>query len=199
MLFLYVRWCPSIHHFVHRLVQLFVLVGHCWCDCVIAACVTRMSCSDCIEASMTIAFQCQWCPSVGRCSDGLDRRRQEWQEQSCDKNVSSFYICSFFGHISCILLSLRCHLLLGSSVCLSFLHDFLSSASLLASWHLFFSVHCSRSSIHVFLDLPHALSFLQTSLPTAAKHLNHWTLQKLSSPMYASLCLTVLFQPDLIH
>jgi len=54
---------------------------------VVAACVSSKSCSECIEASLTIAFQCQWCPSVGRCSDGLDRRRQEWQEQSCDKNV----------------------------------------------------------------------------------------------------------------
>lgn len=57
--------------------------------CVVgSACVTKKSCTECIEASAAIPFQCQWCPSVGRCSDGLDRRRQEWQERSCDKSVS---------------------------------------------------------------------------------------------------------------
>jgi len=74
-------------------------------DVVFAACVTRKSCTECIEASLTIAFQCQWCPSVGRCSDGLDRRRQEWQEQSCDKNVCNLHSSHFTDLVThCLIL-----------------------------------------------------------------------------------------------
>ena len=73
---------------------------------VVAACVSSKSCSECIEASLTIAFQCQWCPSVGRCSDGLDRRRQEWQEQSCDKNVCRvLHLSSLFNELVSFLLA----------------------------------------------------------------------------------------------
>lgn len=28
--------------------------------------------------------QCQWCPRIGRCSNGLDRHRQEWLHNGCE-------------------------------------------------------------------------------------------------------------------
>lgn len=40
-------------------------------------------------------FQCKWCPSAKRCSNGLDRHRQDWLMKECDKkNVASESQCS---------------------------------------------------------------------------------------------------------
>jgi len=38
-------------------------------------------CVSCIQAN--IDFTCQWCTKLGRCSDGLDRHRQDWLEADC--------------------------------------------------------------------------------------------------------------------
>lgn len=40
-----------------------------------------------MSSSVTAAFQCHWCPGLDRCSDGLDRNRQEWLESKCDISV----------------------------------------------------------------------------------------------------------------
>ena len=41
------------------------------------------SCETCSKAVPTL--DCIWCPSVKRCSNGFDRKRQEWLSNSCDK------------------------------------------------------------------------------------------------------------------
>ncbi|XP_042238243.1 uncharacterized protein LOC121876849 isoform X1 [Homarus americanus] len=45
-------------------------------------CVSINSCSDCL--SPKISFQCQWCSRIARCSNGLDRHRQEWLHHRCE-------------------------------------------------------------------------------------------------------------------
>ena len=41
------------------------------------------SCETCSKASPTL--ECIWCPAVKRCSNGFDRKRQEWINNSCEK------------------------------------------------------------------------------------------------------------------
>jgi len=37
---------------------------------------------------------CGWCPSLNRCSDGMDRNRQDWLTNNCDKNnISDLSYC----------------------------------------------------------------------------------------------------------
>ena len=49
--------------------------------------------TDC-ETCVTFAtsFKCAWCSSINRCSDGMDRHRQEWLEQ-CANNMSVSETC----------------------------------------------------------------------------------------------------------
>ncbi len=46
-------------------------------------CVGFNSCETCITNS--IQFECVWCPLAERCSDGMDRHRQDWLIKGCDK------------------------------------------------------------------------------------------------------------------
>nr|CAH0113248.1 unnamed protein product [Daphnia galeata] len=46
-------------------------------------CVAFNSCDSCI--SNTIGFECVWCSTAERCSDGMDRYRQDWLIKGCDK------------------------------------------------------------------------------------------------------------------
>ncbi|EFX87758.1 hypothetical protein DAPPUDRAFT_306515 [Daphnia pulex] len=46
-------------------------------------CVAFNSCDSCI--SNTIGFDCVWCSTAERCSDGMDRHRQDWLIKGCDK------------------------------------------------------------------------------------------------------------------
>ncbi|XP_070001253.1 serine-rich adhesin for platelets [Penaeus vannamei] len=45
-------------------------------------CVSLKSCENCL--STKISFDCQWCNRIGRCSNGLDRHRQDWLHNSCE-------------------------------------------------------------------------------------------------------------------
>ena len=38
------------------------------------------------SASMPSRTACGWCPALNRCSDGMDRNRQDWLTNNCDKN-----------------------------------------------------------------------------------------------------------------
>lgn len=40
------------------------------------------SCETCSKANSTLG--CIWCPTVNRCSNGFDRKRQEWLQNHCD-------------------------------------------------------------------------------------------------------------------
>ncbi|XP_023238772.1 plexin domain-containing protein 2-like [Centruroides sculpturatus] len=46
-------------------------------------CLSFNDCQSCISSD--IGFDCIWCDRVKRCSDGLDRYRQEWLKQDCDR------------------------------------------------------------------------------------------------------------------
>ena len=46
-------------------------------------CVAFNSCDSCISNS--IGFECVWCSTADRCSDGMDRHRQDWLIKGCDK------------------------------------------------------------------------------------------------------------------
>lgn len=34
-----------------------------------------------------LKLQCSWCPQLNRCSTGTDRKRQEWIQKGCDRNL----------------------------------------------------------------------------------------------------------------
>ena len=48
-------------------------------------CNTASSCDEC--TNLKIGFNCAWCHSVSRCSDGFDRHRQEWVEANCSRKA----------------------------------------------------------------------------------------------------------------
>lgn len=40
-------------------------------------------------------FQCRWCPTFRKCSEGYDRNRQEWLEQDCEiKSFTNVSLCA---------------------------------------------------------------------------------------------------------
>lgn len=41
------------------------------------------TCSSCAKAPASLS--CNWCPAVTRCSNGFDRKRQEWLSNNCDR------------------------------------------------------------------------------------------------------------------
>ncbi|XP_068742567.1 plexin domain-containing protein 1-like [Montipora capricornis] len=47
------------------------------------SCVIADSCARCMELGKVTEFSCQWCPATGRCSDGADRYRAEWENSGC--------------------------------------------------------------------------------------------------------------------
>ncbi|XP_068670734.1 plexin domain-containing protein 2-like isoform X2 [Montipora foliosa] len=47
------------------------------------SCVIADSCARCMELGKVTEFICQWCPATGRCSDGADRYRDEWENSGC--------------------------------------------------------------------------------------------------------------------
>jgi hypothetical protein len=49
-------------------------------------CVTASNCEDCATISATSDFNCGWCDEISRCSDGVDRNRQEWVQSGCALN-----------------------------------------------------------------------------------------------------------------
>ncbi|XP_075211813.1 plexin domain containing lethal (1) G0289 [Lycorma delicatula] len=46
-------------------------------------CHDMKDCDSCISSKVNL--DCKWCPTVGRCSTGLDRARQEWLINGCDR------------------------------------------------------------------------------------------------------------------
>ncbi|XP_064402119.1 plexin domain-containing protein 2-like [Halichondria panicea] len=50
-------------------------------------CVVASSCDECIMLSTTSSFNCEWCPTAGRCSDGIDRYTQDWFESECSETA----------------------------------------------------------------------------------------------------------------
>jgi len=50
-------------------------------------CNKQKDCHQCLNQwNITSAISCGWCPALNRCSDGMDRNRQVWLTNNCDKN-----------------------------------------------------------------------------------------------------------------
>jgi len=54
-------------------------------------CNQQTNCSSCLldsseESEEHHRLDCGWCPALNRCSDGMDRKRQDWLNKNCDKN-----------------------------------------------------------------------------------------------------------------
>uniref|UniRef100_UPI00398E4286 plexin domain-containing protein 2-like isoform X1 n=1 Tax=Pristiophorus japonicus TaxID=55135 RepID=UPI00398E4286 len=47
----------------------------------LATCIQYRSCFACVNAQ--IGFNCTWCDKLQRCSNGFDRHRQDWVDNSC--------------------------------------------------------------------------------------------------------------------
>ncbi|XP_066302419.1 plexin domain-containing protein 2-like [Branchiostoma lanceolatum] len=54
-------------------------------------CSDFLTCDSCVTSD--IGFNCGWCNVLRRCSDGLDRLRQEWVAASCDEQSAARTIC----------------------------------------------------------------------------------------------------------
>ncbi|KAF7705177.1 plexin domain-containing protein 1 isoform X2 [Silurus meridionalis] len=48
-------------------------------------CLQHTSCDQCLHSNLTTG--CGWCNILQRCSDGIDRHRQEWLEFSCSEEA----------------------------------------------------------------------------------------------------------------
>nr|CAD7424589.1 unnamed protein product [Timema monikensis] len=48
-------------------------------------CLDEKNCSDCL--TQFSSFKCYWCPHANRCSNGLDRLRQDWLTRGCDTSA----------------------------------------------------------------------------------------------------------------
>ncbi|XP_078376887.1 plexin domain-containing protein 2-like isoform X5 [Oculina patagonica] len=51
------------------------------------SCVGADSCTVCMERTAETNFTCQWCPKTQKCSDGVDRHREEWERNECNDNA----------------------------------------------------------------------------------------------------------------
>ncbi len=57
-------------------------------------CNTLRNCTQCLSTRLP-TFTCQWCPSAGRCSSGMDRLRENWELNDCHlRNVTSADSCN---------------------------------------------------------------------------------------------------------
>uniref|UniRef100_A0A7N9ATR8 Plexin domain-containing protein 1-like n=1 Tax=Mastacembelus armatus TaxID=205130 RepID=A0A7N9ATR8_9TELE len=52
-------------------------------------CLQHTSCDLCLTSNLTTG--CGWCNTLQRCSDGIDRHRQEWLEYNCPEEVSCIF------------------------------------------------------------------------------------------------------------
>lgn len=50
-------------------------------------CLQQKTCEECVKGITN--FKCIWCPMLQRCSDTIDRFRQEWVELSCPMDAST--------------------------------------------------------------------------------------------------------------
>lgn len=63
-------------------------------------CNQMKSCDECLGETVR-GFQCQWCPNAASCSDGIDRRRQEWLTLGCDhRNINESRYCDMYPNSS---------------------------------------------------------------------------------------------------
>ncbi|XP_059099133.1 plexin domain-containing protein 1-like [Tigriopus californicus] len=58
-------------------------------------CIQQQSCEECSSLRQSTEFECTWCSSIHRCSDGADRLREHWNTNECaNRNVSTVLECT---------------------------------------------------------------------------------------------------------
>uniref|UniRef100_A0A8C5F8H5 PSI domain-containing protein n=1 Tax=Gadus morhua TaxID=8049 RepID=A0A8C5F8H5_GADMO len=48
-------------------------------------CLQHLTCDQCLSSTLTAG--CGWCNTLQRCSDGIDRHRQEWLDYNCSEET----------------------------------------------------------------------------------------------------------------
>ncbi|KAK7602321.1 hypothetical protein V9T40_007910 [Parthenolecanium corni] len=57
----------------------------------LTTCLKKTTCESCLAKD--IPFDCQWCDN--RCSDGIDRKKDDWEKRDCDKRkINETKFCS---------------------------------------------------------------------------------------------------------
>lgn len=60
-------------------------------------CYSFKDCQSCMNHEGA-EFKCIWCPSLNRCSTGVDRKRQDWIQKGCDKTqIMEISVCPALG------------------------------------------------------------------------------------------------------
>lgn len=60
-------------------------------------CYSFKDCQSCMNHEGA-EFKCIWCPSLNRCSTGVDRKRQDWIQKGCDKTqIMEISYCPALG------------------------------------------------------------------------------------------------------
>lgn len=58
-------------------------------------CLQHDSCELCLSSNQTVG--CSWCNVLQRCSDGMDRHRQEWLDYACSEEQSKNATCEDYS------------------------------------------------------------------------------------------------------
>ncbi|XP_062858863.1 plexin domain-containing protein 1 isoform X2 [Trichomycterus rosablanca] len=58
-------------------------------------CLQHTSCDQCLHSNLTSG--CGWCNVLQRCSDGIDRHRQEWLDYGCSEEAKDA-VCEDYNH-----------------------------------------------------------------------------------------------------
>ncbi|XP_055536631.1 plexin domain-containing protein 2 [Wyeomyia smithii] len=60
-------------------------------------CFSFKDCQSCMTHEGA-EFKCIWCPTLNRCSTGVDRKRQDWIQKGCDKTqIMDISVCPALG------------------------------------------------------------------------------------------------------
>jgi hypothetical protein len=59
-------------------------------------CVSQSTCSQCADLRQASNFSCVWCEAAGHCSDGADRKREQWNNNEC--HLSNSTTCDAKSH-----------------------------------------------------------------------------------------------------
>lgn len=60
-------------------------------------CFSYKDCQSCMNHEGS-DFKCIWCPTLNRCSTGVDRKRQDWIQKGCDKTqIMEISVCPALG------------------------------------------------------------------------------------------------------
>ncbi|XP_066554482.1 plexin domain-containing protein 1 isoform X2 [Amia ocellicauda] len=63
-------------------------------------CLQHDSCESCLSSDLTSG--CSWCNTIQRCSDGIDRHRQEWLDYGCSEEPKDMTCEDYFHQDSAV-------------------------------------------------------------------------------------------------